>query len=141
MRTGAGGIVLGVAAVVAGAAIIVGVISVGGPETGRLERLDAERVEDLRGIMRAMDRFWTDHERLPATLDELAEYPRVRVDTLDPGSEEPYGYRIVDEDTYELCAVFNTESRPPRRAPTDFWSHGAGGQCFELMAKPIRESS
>ena len=138
MKTSPGSIVLAVAAAVAGAAIIAGVILVGGPEGGRMERLDGERLEDLRGIMEAVDRFWTDHERLPATLEELAQYPRVRVDILDPGSDEPYEYESLGEDTYELCAVFDRESRAPRRAPADFWTHGAGRRCFELTAKHAR---
>jgi hypothetical protein len=31
--------------------------------------------------------------------------PRVDVSTVDPGSAEPYGYEILDETTYELCAT------------------------------------
>jgi hypothetical protein len=119
-------------------AVVGGVIVVGGPDTGRLERLDDERVEDLRGIMRAIDRFKEHHERLPETLVELAEDPRARVNTLDPASALPYEYAILSEDTYQLCAVFDGESRPLRRAAADFWSHSGGRQCFELAPKPSR---
>lgn len=140
MKRSPGGIVLAVAAAAAGAAVIAGVIVVGGPERGRTERLDAERAEDLRGIMQAIDRFRTDHERIPATLQELARYPRVRVDILDPDSQEPYGYRVMEENRYELCAVFDRKSRAKRQTPADFWSHPAGVTCFELTAKPFRES-
>jgi hypothetical protein len=113
--------------------VIAGVILVGSPAQGRLERLDAGRIEDLKGIMLAMDLFWSRNERLPASLEELTEDPRVQVNTVDPGSAEPYEYYPLDEDAYELCASFDGESAAPgRRTPADFWSHGVGRQCFKL---------
>ena len=113
--------------------IIAGVILVGSPAQGRLQRLDAGRIEDLKGIMLAMDLYWRRNEQLPASLEELGADPRVQENTVDPGSAEPYEYRPLDEDTYELCASFDGESpRPGRRTPADFWSHGVGRRCFEL---------
>jgi hypothetical protein len=135
VRSSAGAAVLAIATAVVVASIIAAVIMVGGPESGRLERLDESRVDDLQSVMKAIDRFWTDRERLPASLQELGEDPRVRIDFLDPGSGEPYEYRGLKGRTYELCAVFDQESRTPLRAPTDFWSHGVGRRCFELTAR------
>jgi hypothetical protein len=113
--------------------IIAGLIVVGSPAQGRIERLDADRIEDLRGIMLAVDLFWTRNERPPTSLGELMEDPRVQVNTVDPGSADSYEYHLLDEDSYELCATFDRESpAPARRSPTDFWSHGVGRQCFEL---------
>ncbi len=133
MKSPPGRLIVAVATAVVVASIIAGVIVVGSPARGRLERFDADRIEDLEGIMRAMDRFWSRNERLPASLEELGEDPRIRVNTVDPGSAESYEYHILDEDTYELCAIFDRESpAPPRRTPADFWSHGVGRQCFEL---------
>ena len=86
------------------------------PAEGRLQRLDAGRIEDLRGIMEAIDSFWIRNERLPASLEVLGADPRVQVNTVDPGSAEPYEYYPLDEDTYEPCASFDGESpRPSRR--------------------------
>jgi len=100
--------------------------------------LDAGRIEDLEGIMRAMDRFWSCTERLPASLEELGEDPRNRLNTVDPGSAESYEYQVLDTDSYELCAVFDRESpAPPPRPAADFWSHGEGRQCFELDVGPV----
>jgi len=136
-----GKVVLSIAAAVALGSIIAGVILVGGPAEGRIERLDDERVEDLQGIMRAVDRFWKDHERLPETLEELAEDPRAGANTLDPASAEAYEYAVFDEETYQLCAVFDGESRPLRRAAADFWSHSGGRHCFELSPKSPAKSA
>ena len=127
--------VLSIASVVVLGSIVAGVILVGGPAEGRIERLDDERVEDLQEIMRAVDRFWSDQEQLPGTLEDLARDPREQVNTMDPASAEPYEYAVLDENTYRLCAVFDGESRPLRRAAADFWSHSGGRHCFELSPK------
>ena len=113
--------------------IIAGVILVGSPAEGRLQRLDSTRIEDLRRIVRAMDSHWERNERLPTSFDELAEDPRTQVNTSDPGSDRPYEYRALDEETYELCATFDRESLElVRRTSADFWRHGIGRQCFEV---------
>ena len=130
-----GNAVLSIASVVVLGSIVAGVILVGGPAEGRSERLDDERVEDLQGIMRAVDQFWKDHERLPETLEDLARDPRERVNTVDPASAEAYEYLVLDEHTYQLCATFDGESRVLRRPSADFWSHAGGRQCFELSPK------
>ncbi len=57
--------------------IIAGVMLVGSPVEGRLQRLDSARIRDLRGIMVAIDSFWIRHERLPASLEDLMADPRV----------------------------------------------------------------
>jgi hypothetical protein len=43
----------------------------------------------------------------------------------------PYGYRVLDDKSYELCATFDRES--PREA-RNRWAHGAGMRCFTLRA-------
>lgn len=113
--------------------IAAGILVIGSPSEGRLEQLDAGRVADLQGIMRATDEFWSRNERLPVTLDELASDPRVSVNTLDPGSALPYGYRVTGAEAYELCATFDRPStESPGRPREDFWRHGAGERCFPL---------
>jgi len=135
-----GKVVLSIATAVVLGSIVAGVILVGGPAEGRIERLDDERVEDLQSIMRAVDQFWKDHDRLPETLEDLARDPREQVSTIDPTSGEAYEYVVLDENTYRLCAVFDGESRAPSRAPAGFWSHASGRHCFELAPKPTAES-
>jgi hypothetical protein len=113
--------------------IIAGVVLVGSPSEGRFQQLDSGRISDLREIMAATDSYWDRDERLPTSLDELAEDPRTEVNTIDPGSAQSYEYRALDEDSYELCATFDRESlEPARRSSADFWRHGVGRQCFEL---------
>jgi hypothetical protein len=135
MKASFGTTALVVAGIVVFAAIVTGIIMVGTPTEGRLERLDARRVQDLKGIMQATDSVWARSQRLPASLQELADDPRLNVQIIDPGSGEQYEYTVVGEDSYELCATFDRES--PERAPrpsSEFWRHGPGRHCFALSA-------
>ena len=133
MKPSLGQTIVAAAAAVVLVSIITGVILVGTPSEGRLQRFDSTRIEDLKGIMVGIDSFWSRNERLPASLKELMADPRVEIKTQDPGSEEPYDFTPMDEDTYELCATFDLETLAPGRpSSADFWRHGAGRQCFEL---------
>ncbi len=133
MKPSPGQTIVAAAGVVSLISIITGVILVGTPSEGRLQRFDSTRIEDLKEIMAGMDSFWSRNERLPASLEELMADPRVEVKVQDPGSAEPYDFTAMDEDTYELCATFDLESLTPGRpSSADFWKHGAGRQCFEL---------
>ncbi len=133
MKPSLGQTIVAAAATVVVASIITGVILVGSPSEGRLQRFDSTRIEDLKGIMVAMDSFWSRNERLAVSLEELMADPRVEVAAQDPGSAEPYGYTPLDEEAYQLCAMFDLESSAPTRpSSADFWRHGAGRQCFQL---------
>ncbi len=133
MRGSLGHRILVVATAVVVLSIIAGILVIGSPSEGRFEQLDSGRVSDLQGIMRATDEFWSRNERLPATLTELADDPRVSVNTIDPGSALPYGYRVIGPDAYEVCATFDRPStESPGRPREDFWRHGEGERCFPL---------
>jgi hypothetical protein len=140
MKVSSGRALLGSALVIAVAAIVAGVIVVGTPAEGRMQRLDRVRAADLRGIMAAVDRYWRQYERLPASLRYVAADPRADVSVVDPATETEYGYRIVDDDSYELCAVFDLASIPERRERGTFWLHDAGRNCFELDVMKREES-
>jgi len=128
--------ILIVAATVVVGSIVAGAILVGTPARGRLERLDTRRLEDLRGIVRAIDEFHGRADRLPASLAELAEDPRIDVFVSDPGSGAEYGYRTLGDRAYELCASFDLESAPSTPRTSDpFWAHQRGRSCFEIEAR------
>ncbi len=86
MKPSLGQTILAAATTLVVGSIIAGVILVGSPAEGRQQQLDSGRIRDLRGIMAAMDSYWDRNERLTTSLDELAEDPRSRVNTVDPGS-------------------------------------------------------
>lgn len=131
MNASTGKSILVAAAVVALAAIMVGVFAVGSPGETRLVELDSRRVDDLQGIMGAADSFWARNERLPNSLTELAAEPRTNINILDPVSGDAYLYRTTGPDSFELCTAFDRPSPPTaRRSTTGFWRHEAGPICF-----------
>ena len=147
-------------------AVVGGLIVLGPPSEERARRLDERRVEDLRGITRGVDLYWTRHGRLPSSLGDLSSESGVSVSAGDPGTAQAYELRVLDAATYELCASFERTSAVgrPDQSPTyigvlpapqdpgdsvdraqdvseDFWSHGVGRRCFWMDAQevPARE--
>ena len=131
--------VIGLVIAVVIAAVVGGLLLLGSPTKERLQRLDNRRVNDLKLISKAVDAYWTQYKRLPVTLDELSQQP---VPTLnfcdlnfrDPTTGQLYEYRTLGDSTYELCATFQRNSAQESPGQNrDFWSHGAGRQCFEIV--------
>ncbi|MGD8340836.1 MAG: hypothetical protein PVH89_08640 [Gammaproteobacteria bacterium] len=120
---------IAVVVVVVGA-VIAGLVISGSPREQRLLRTDDERVNDLRRVSRAIERYYRETESLPADLQTLLngwisqEIPR------DPDTGQAYGYELLDETAYRLCADFALESRPTRQP--EFWEHATGRQCFSF---------
>jgi hypothetical protein len=131
-------IVGGLVTVAVLAAIAAGIGLIGSPADERVRQLDERRVQDLTGVARTVDLFWTRNGRLPASLDELAKEPGASITTSDPSTNAAYEYQAIDARTYELCAQFETDSAELRRpGGTDFWSHGPGRQCFRREAQKV----
>lgn len=131
-------IVLGVAITAVVLAVAFGLFLVDPPARQRTRRLDERRAADLRGIGEAVDLFYTRHERMPASLDELSGEPGVNVSAHDPSTAAPYEYRALGDRSYELCAVFGVSTaEEPEWRRGGFWAHGAGRHCFELEARSV----
>ena len=118
-------------------AIVWGFILAGSPATRRLERLDEQRLQDLRTIASEIQSMvaHTDgrkelKEPLPKTLNEAVQRARgARLNPRDPETGEPYRYTVKSETIYEVCARFT------RRRESDFgvfWNHPAGEHCFTI---------
>ena len=111
-------IALGAAGTAVVAAVAFGLVLLGSPAQERERRIDARRVADLHGIAAATDLHWSRHSRLPASLDDLAAAPGLRINTRDPVSSETYGYEALDSLRYEVCATFDGESPAGSGEPT-----------------------
>lgn len=124
-------------AVAVAAAIAGGLVLVGSPREARLERLDVERVADLRRISSAVEMFHARTGALPASLDDIGPQGAWRQPPVDPETGAPYEYRVLEERRYELCATFSraSEDRPPGGNADVLWAHTAGRQCFPLQVK------
>jgi hypothetical protein len=144
-----------VSTVVVVAAVVRGFAIVGSPATKRAERLDDRRLDDLRAIAReiqtlvglpqpgvmskgvtkaapnvASNKKVELARPLPKTLDELQKTIRTRrLNLRDPQTDQPYGYTIKSQTTYELCATFTTQRDS---SAAIFWNHAAGEACFTI---------
>lgn len=103
-------IVFGAAVTAVAAAVVAGLVVLGSPAGERERRIDDRRVADLHAIAAAAELYRSRHSRLPASLDELAAEPGMRINTRDPATAEVYGYRVLDSARYEVCATFDRES-------------------------------
>ncbi|MEM1056433.1 MAG: hypothetical protein AAGI52_13000 [Bacteroidota bacterium] len=113
--------------VVVAALIALGLFVVGGPGTARLERLDEERRADLQRIQRAL----RNADPLPASLSD-ASLRLNESDWTDPVAAEPYGYRVLSDSTYELCATFALSSDDLGRPVARIGRYDAGRHCFTV---------
>lgn len=126
---------MGVAIGVVVAAILAGLTMLRSPARERERRMDDRRVTDLAAIGRAADLHSSRRGELPRDLSELAIEMGSGLSVSDPGGGQSYEYRVVDADTYELCAQFQQPSAP--EASVGFWSHKAGRHCFVLNVQKI----
>jgi hypothetical protein len=127
----------GAAVIIVTAAIVAGLFVIGGPGEARLERLDVERIEDLRRIEQAVDEVWRRGNALPPSLDSLRAAGRLMSDDLiDPTTGESYDYRVLSDSTYELCATFDraSDDTPTTYSLTDIGNHEAGRHCYTLRS-------
>lgn len=130
-------IVAGAAITSVVAAVAFALYRLGSPDEERIRRLDTRRVENLREIDNMTNHYWTRSARLPASIDELSSESGVSVPDRDPATGAAYGYRIVSDKSFELCAVFDRASDEQATGgnPLGFWSHGAGRRCFTLTVR------
>lgn len=140
MKPSTGSVFVAGALVVVIVAVVAGLLALGSPADERARRIDHRRVTDLQGIMAAANLYWTRHDRLPSSLDDLIAEPGVTISVTDPSGSEPYGFQPLDSLRYEVCATFEGESDQISGDPTrDLWAHGSGRQCFQLEAEDITD--
>ena len=113
-------------------------VLMGSPGKQRDIRLDRERVSHLSNIAENIDLYWELNSDLPAELAQMSG-PRYFLSRIhDPERGGRYEYRVIEDNRYELCAVFSRPTSDPddsRRFSERVWEHGAGRTCFPLEAQ------
>jgi len=125
----------GIAVIVVTLAVIVGgFVVAGSPQESRDRKFDSQRANDLSNLRFQLEEYYRRNTRLPENLTS-AEFERFR----DPKTDEPYEYSLVSEDSYEVCATFETDIdssddyEPYYYNQTDPWRyHDTGRQCYTL---------
>ncbi|OGZ41890.1 MAG: hypothetical protein A3C80_04290 [Candidatus Ryanbacteria bacterium RIFCSPHIGHO2_02_FULL_45_43] len=129
-------------------ALVAGFFVAGSPQSERLRRFDSERVGDLQNLQFQIVEYWQTKRTLPASLDALSDDIIGFVPPVDPQSGELYEYKVTGDLSFELCAVFNTESegvmqekslaiRDPYAVESN-WEHKSGRVCFNRTIDPDR---
>jgi hypothetical protein len=111
------------------------------PDKVRQMRIDEEQVMNLSDIQYRVEDHYRINKALPTGIDGLY------IGTEAPKATEgraAYTYKVVDEDTFELCATFaypsqngTTVAEPYQttdtmmKNPYNNWDHGVGETCFE----------
>lgn len=131
MRVSPPGVFALCASFVVGAAVIAAFLVIGSPEHIRATRLDDDRVTDLQALIDAIGEDRRHGDPLPESLAQLVNRPtHSYLRTLDPETKQPYDYRVLDPDRFELCAQFATATKDPDRPASLLRNHGSGRQCF-----------
>jgi MFS family permease len=128
------------AIVLMGIAIVVGFFFVGSPFAERQRQFDQRRVSDLSSIQWQIINYWQRKEQLPPTISALRDEIGGYIPPMDPESGADYEYSATGTLSFQLCALFTTQSeddgtkiaRPldPYGA-SEVWLHGAGRVCFD----------
>jgi hypothetical protein len=133
MRPDRGGSLALIALVVA--ALLAGLLTVGGPLQGRAEKRDGVRIDDLlqiRGQVTCLAEAAGGvlPSDLAATDDcDLAER------LADPYTGAPYRYARISDTAYRLCAGFETET-PRRYAAGTATGFDEGSGCLVVTFRP-----
>ncbi|MDE1924669.1 MAG: hypothetical protein KGH79_00610, partial [Patescibacteria group bacterium] len=118
--------------------IIAGFFIVGTPMQARLYHFDEQKVNDLQQIQSQVTYYYQAKQKLPASLGDLTNSISGFVAPQDEQTGQAYVYKTTATLSFELCATFNTPTRPGQSQATvpepaglgpsgrgfDNWQHG-----------------
>ncbi|MBI4122826.1 MAG: hypothetical protein HY458_00480 [Parcubacteria group bacterium] len=127
------------------AAVVYGMLLVGSPAEQRARQFDQRRTSDLQQISSAVQMYWEQQRKLPQGFDDLKQQQFAYIQSVqDPETKVLYEYRVLGEKTYELCAVFATDSsqvEAKTKTTTPFsaeqWNHTKGRTCFAREVQSV----
>jgi hypothetical protein len=129
-----------IVSVVVVSAVVAAIVVLGPPSLQRQRKLDEVRVRNLTYIGLSVNSYFIRHKELPANLEALAKEQGYYIARGDPDTGKPYGYQILDPNSYRLCADFAAESAMD--SPNSYnaysnmtWAHRQGHQCFDRSTR------
>ncbi|MBU1164860.1 hypothetical protein KKA15_04865 [Patescibacteria group bacterium] len=108
------------------------------PAQARRKAYDRTRINNLQEITYAVNDYYLENETLPNSLNELESF-RTYIQIVDPKTGQAYEYKVVDENSYELCAEFDTSSEEGIQdkyygSPYAEFVYQGGRNCFTKKA-------
>lgn len=125
--------------------IVAAFVVVGSPKTRRMAQWDEQRAEHLRSIVYDLFNRFNQGAELPENNEQMLKL-------VDPETKAAYGYRKIDNDTFEVCATFALSAQQAGGYPkepyvrlvdpayplqpdfTTLEQHPSGEQCFQFTA-------
>ena len=122
--------------------LVLGFMNSDTPEKVRQMRQDETQTTNLSDIQYRIEDHYRINKALPTDIKQL--YVGIQAPKAEEG-RDAYSYKVIDEDTYELCATFAYPSQNttgtvattevsgsvPMKNPYSNWDHGKGTTCFE----------
>jgi len=132
--------------------MVFGFFVAGTPQSQRLVRIDERKISDLQSIQWQIINYWQKKESLPSGLEDLIDSLGGFNVPVDPETGNGYGYKVVGDFEFELCAVFNVSSEDfgqvlPKKIQVasrmghdiginEIWAHDIGEKCFSRIIDP-----
>lgn len=115
------------------ASVITGFFFIESPAVQRQRQEDQARLNSLFAIDQSIKSYAAVNGKAPQS---LADIQTQEGGTMDPVTNEPFEYNVLNGDKYELCATFATSNRNPDKEDVmyigpDMWLHDAGHTCFQ----------
>jgi len=119
---------------------VIALLIVESPAETRKRKLDNAIINNFSQIDSAMSNYYYDYQKLPENLDNLVADSDFLTEEyiLDPVTKEKFDYNIKDNNTYELCANFQTSNKEDRDDYNYYnkaWLHDAGYQCLSQKVR------
>lgn len=124
--------------------VVAGFFIIGTPFTQRRRRFDDQRVQNLQMLQNQVINYWTQKGILPGQITSLNDSISGFVAPVDPKTSKAFEYRTIDQNTFELCADFETVSDSNQALTqgqyydsfNQNWSHKAEHTCFNRKIDP-----
>lgn len=128
--------------VIVAAAFVTSLFFVESPAQARRQKIDQKVLNSFSSIDGAVNNYYDNMKTLPGNLDQL----RQEVDYLTENTitnistGQVYEYKVISEDSYQLCAEFLTSNMDKESNEYDSylkenWQHDKGYQCIEKKVR------
>lgn len=94
------------------AILVLGMCVIESPKQTRERKIDAQIIMNFNNIGNAARYYYQNNAKLPENLEILKEKESFinENDLIDPETKKEFGYRVINDTEFELCAEFRTFS-------------------------------
>jgi hypothetical protein len=108
------------------------------PTALRTLHQDLKRTEDIKTIAFGIKTYFKSYEKLPSTLEELADKGILKKQDLHDPVKEAYQYKAVAPQSFEVCTTFQGNDKLARRLHRDV-QFEKGFQCQRFFIEANKE--